>query len=94
MRRNRCHRQHERLLCRHSVVEKTVSFRSHDICRVFALVRYGRIMVSLERCVHILIREWIKQEVRSREPGSVRLVVIVNFLGVEEFSDVVGVVAG
>jgi hypothetical protein len=56
---NRRHRKHERLLRCHSVVEKTVSFRSDNVCRVMALVRRGQVVVSLECCVEVFIREWI-----------------------------------
>lgn len=68
-------------------------FRRDDVCGVLALVRYGWIVVSLECCVDIFVRERVKQEVGSSETSSMRLVVVGDFLGVEELADIVCVVA-
>lgn len=94
MGRDRRDRKHEWLLCRHGIVKKAISFGSNDIRGVLALVGYGRVMVSLECCVTIFVREWIEQEVRPGKACSVWLVVVRDFLGVEELADVVGVVPG
>ena len=50
-------------------------------------------MVSLERRIDIFVGEGVEEEVRSREASSMRLVVVGDFLGVEELADVVCVVA-
>jgi hypothetical protein len=71
-----------------------VCFRRDDVCGVLALVGHGWIVVSLECCIDVFVRERVEQEVGSREAGSMGLVIVGDLLGVEEFADVVCVVAG
>jgi len=93
MRCNRCYREHERLLRSHGIVEEAMCFRRDDVCRVLPLVRHGWIVVPLECCIDVFVCEWIEKEVRSGETSSMGLVVVGDFLGVEELADVVCVVA-
>lgn len=51
-------------------------------------------MVTLERGVAVLVSEGIEQELGACPARGVGGVVIFDGLGVEEFADVVGVVAG
>ena len=88
-----CYGEHERLFRSHCIVEEAMCFRRDDICGVLALVGHGWIVVSLECCVDIFVGEWVEQEVRSCEASSMRLVVVGDFLCVEELADVVCVVA-
>jgi hypothetical protein len=90
---DRCYCKHKRLLRSHCIVEETVCFRRDDVCGVLALVRYGWIVVPLECCIDIFVGERVEQEVRSGEASSMRLIVVGDFLGVEELADVVCIVA-
>jgi len=63
MRRDRCYREHEGLLCGHSVVKEAMCFGRDDVCGVLTLVGYGRVVVSLERCIEVFVCERVEQEV-------------------------------
>ena len=60
---NGCYREHERLFGSHSVVKEAMRFRRDDVCGVLTLVGHGRVVVSLECCIDILVSEWVEQEV-------------------------------
>ena len=90
---DRCYREHERLLRSYGIVEEAMCLRGDNVCGILAFVRHGRIVVSLECCVDIFVGKRVEQEVRSCEARSMGLVVVGDFLGVEELADVVCVVS-
>lgn len=53
----------ERLVCFYSFIKKAVSFLSHHISDIFALVAYGWILIALERAVEIVVCKRIEKEV-------------------------------
>lgn len=68
--------QEERLLVGESIFQESASFVQQHICRVLALIADWTIAVPLESGIEVLIREWIKKEIRSSPPIRKRLVII------------------
>jgi hypothetical protein len=50
------------------------------------------LLVALECSIQIFIGVWVEQEIRGRETCWVRIVPVLDCVGVEEFSGVVGAV--
>lgn len=60
VRSHRRDREHERLICTHSIVKEAVGFGSNEVRGVFAFVRHRCVSVSLECSVEILVGERVK----------------------------------
>ncbi len=76
-----------------TVFEEAIGLLGDYICTVAALVAYGKIIVALKRCIEVLIGVGIQEEVRAGPASSIRRVVVVNCLRIEQLSNVVSVVA-
>ena len=95
MRSRRCNDQEERLLSCTSktIIEEAIGLLGDYIRTVAALVAYGKILVALKGCIEVFISVRNQEEVRAGPASSMRRVVVVNCLRIEQLSNVVSVVA-
>lgn len=74
--------------------KETVGFLGEHVDGVLSFVRHWGILVPLIGCVEVAVGEGVKEEVGGGPATGVRLVVVLNCVGVEELAGVVGVVSG
>jgi hypothetical protein len=60
---------------------------------MLSFVAHWGVVVALKRCIEIYIGEGVKKKIGLGPPSSVRLVVVVDCVEVEQFAGVIGAVS-
>lgn len=94
MRCNWCTHNEERFPSCGGLFNESEGLVSNEISGVSSMVEDWSIFVGLERRVYVAVGVWIEEEVGRCESIDVGTVVVCDVVRIEEFTCVVGIVAG